>query len=109
MGSISKHWSAGSAPSRPSRVVHVLLQACESLAEAHATGLVHRDIKPANLYLCRLGLTYDFVKVLDFGLAKRGSEGGSAQTLLTAPETHDRHAGVHAAGTGLRRIDGRPW
>ena len=74
-------------PQPPSRVVHVLLQACESLAEAHATGLVHRDIKPANLHLCHLGLTYDFVKVLDFGLAKRGSDGGSAQTLLTAPET----------------------
>jgi serine/threonine protein kinase len=74
-------------PQPPSRVVHLLLQACESLAEAHASGLVHRDIKPGNLHLCRLGLTYDFVKVLDFGLAKRGSGGGSAQTLLTAPET----------------------
>jgi hypothetical protein len=74
-------------PQPPARVVHLLLQACESLAEAHASGLVHRDIKPANLHLCRLGLTYDFVKVLDFGLAKRGSGGGSAQTLLTAPET----------------------
>jgi hypothetical protein len=73
-------------PQPPSRVVHLLLQACESLAEAHASGLVHRDIKPANLHLCRLGLAYDFVKVLDFGLAKRGS-GESAQTLLTAPET----------------------
>jgi hypothetical protein len=74
-------------PQPPSRVVQLLLQACESLAEAHASGLVHRDIKPANLHLCRLGLTYDFVKVLDFGLAKRDSGGGSAQALLTAPET----------------------
>ncbi|MFT5433678.1 MAG: transcriptional regulator with GAF, ATPase, and Fis domain, partial [Myxococcota bacterium] len=37
------------------RVIHVLLQACRSLAEAHSNGLVHRDIKAANVYLCRLG------------------------------------------------------
>jgi serine/threonine protein kinase len=73
-------------PQPPSRVVHLLLQACESLAEAHASGLVHRDIKPANLHLCRLGLEYDFVKVLDFGLAKRDPMSSTAQTLLTAPE-----------------------
>ena len=48
----------------------LLRQACHSLAEAHAAGLVHRDIKPANLFVCRLGLDLDFVKVLDFGLVK---------------------------------------
>jgi serine/threonine protein kinase len=52
----------------PARVAHILLQACESLAEAHAAGLVHRDIKPGNIYLCHMGKSYDFVKVLDFGL-----------------------------------------
>ena len=70
----------------PARVVHLLRQACHSLAEAHASGLVHRDIKPANLHLCRLGLEYDFLKVLDFGLAKRDQRSATAQTLLTAPE-----------------------
>ncbi len=72
-------------PQPPARVVHLLLQACASLAEAHASGLIHRDIKPANLHLCRLGLDYDFIKVLDFGLAKRDQEAGR-QTLLTAPQ-----------------------
>jgi serine/threonine-protein kinase len=48
----------------------MLRQACHSLAEAHAAGLVHRDVKPANLFVCRLGLDLDFVKVLDFGLVR---------------------------------------
>jgi eukaryotic-like serine/threonine-protein kinase len=73
-------------PQPASRVVHVLRQACASLAEAHAAGMVHRDIKPANLHLCRLGLEYDFVKVLDFGLVKQDHRTASQQTLLTAPD-----------------------
>jgi serine/threonine-protein kinase len=52
------------------RAIHLLIQACDSLAEAHATGLVHRDVKPANILTCHWGLKWDFVKVLDFGLVK---------------------------------------
>ena len=67
------------------RVVSIMRQACESLAEAHARGLVHRDIKPANLHIGRLGLQDDFVKVLDFGLVKSigTREQPPAQTLAT--------------------------
>jgi serine/threonine-protein kinase len=57
-------------PVPPERVVHLLVQACDSLAEAHAVGLIHRDVKPANIVACHWGLMWDFVKVLDFGLVK---------------------------------------
>jgi serine/threonine-protein kinase len=68
------------------RVAYVLRQACHSLAEAHVAGLVHRDIKPANLHIGRLGLDYDFVKVLDFGLVKRQDGPSERDLQLTAPE-----------------------
>ena len=71
-------------PMAPGRMVHVLRQACESLAEAHAQGMVHRDVKPANVHLCRMGLEHDFVKVLDFGIVKSQHRNASGPTLATA-------------------------
>jgi serine/threonine-protein kinase len=52
------------------RAVHLVLQACDSLAEAHDRGLTHRDIKPANLFLSNLGPSGDYIKILDFGLVQ---------------------------------------
>jgi eukaryotic-like serine/threonine-protein kinase len=52
------------------RVVHILRQVCSSLQDAHLNGLVHRDVKPANVVISRAGTTFDFAKVLDFGLVK---------------------------------------
>jgi serine/threonine-protein kinase len=70
-------------PMPAARVSHLVRQACASLAEAHGVGLVHRDVKPANLMLCRYGLQYDFVKVLDFGLVGLDDEAQMDATKLT--------------------------
>ncbi len=58
----------GSQP--PSRVVAILRQMCHSLEEAHGKKIVHRDLKPSNVMLCQVAQVCDFVKVVDFGLAK---------------------------------------
>lgn len=68
-------------PLPEARAVHLLKQMCGSLAEAHAAGLIHRDVKPANVILTTRGGLHDFVKVLDFGLAKAAEH---ANTNLTS-------------------------
>ncbi len=70
-------------PIPPERVVHILRQICHSLSEAESCGLVHRDVKPANIFLCRYGEDHDFVKVLDFGIAKVVHEASEAPTAIT--------------------------
>jgi serine/threonine-protein kinase len=67
-------------PLAPERTVYVLLQVCGALGEAHSRGIIHRDIKPPNIFLTQRGGLYDFVKVLDFGLAKQ-MEGEGAEDL----------------------------
>jgi hypothetical protein len=67
-------------PLPPRRAVHILDQASRALAEAHDRGIVHRDVKPANLFVTTAGGESDFVKLLDFGVAKLTREGKSSLT-----------------------------
>ena len=57
-------------PIAPQRVVKILIQCCASLAEAHSIGIIHRDIKPDNVFLLNMAGSPDFVKLLDFSVAK---------------------------------------
>src|SRR5579864_2887467 len=69
------------------RVERIMQQICGSLEEAHGRGIVHRDLKPDNVVLVDRAGQKDFVKVLDFGIAKRSNEADQSEQKLTQQGT----------------------
>ncbi len=114
-----------SGPLPPARVVHFGIQACRSLAEAHAAGIVHRDVKPANLFASDDTGEADHLKVLDFGIARSSSSGATTTNVVAgtpaymAPEAFwsgaaDARSDVYSLGatmyfllTGTAPFEGR--
>jgi serine/threonine protein kinase len=74
------------APLEWKRIFKILIEMCSSLAEAHSQGIVHRDLKPENVYLESRPGNPEFVKILDFGIAKvmRGDSIDPQSPQLTA-------------------------
>ncbi|MCB9739649.1 MAG: serine/threonine protein kinase [Deltaproteobacteria bacterium] len=70
------------APLDPVRAMHIAIGVLKSLSEAHAAGLVHRDLKPGNIFLVNVHGEDDFVKLIDFGIAK-SVEGGDDDLTRT--------------------------
>ena len=87
------------------RAVPILVQVCDALDQAHELGVVHRDLKPENLMLVKRGRQEDFVKVLDFGIAKLQSTMSNRKTATgVIIGTPDYMAPEQAGGDN---IDGR--
>lgn len=62
------------------QALYMIRQVLKSLAEAHAKGIIHRDLKPDNIFVCDIYGEKDFVKVIDFGIAKFLEAGGAELT-----------------------------
>jgi eukaryotic-like serine/threonine-protein kinase len=114
----------GDGAQPPGRVVHLLVQAAEALAEAHGVGLIHRDVKPANIVVCRHDRRPDPVKVVDFGLVRKvGMSDPAVSTTdaiagtplylspeaITTPDGIDARSDLYALGAvGYFLLTGTP-
>lgn len=74
-------------PLAPELALQIAAQACSALAAAHQKGIIHRDMKPQNLLLAKAADGSEWVKVIDFGIAKVREEAGLGITGMITSAT----------------------
>jgi serine/threonine protein kinase len=107
----------------PARAAQITIQICKALEAAHAAGVIHRDLKPENIFLVAREGRADFVKVLDFGIARNVEQDSSRLTNpgiamgtpeYMAPEQAmgglaDRRSDIYSVGALLyEMVTGQP-
>lgn len=68
----------------PSRAARLIIQACHAVAEVHRQNIIHRDVKPENLFVTKLADGTEWIKLLDFGVAKFSASPDGDERPLTA-------------------------
>ncbi|RLB55534.1 MAG: serine/threonine protein kinase [Deltaproteobacteria bacterium] len=101
------HLVESGGPLTLARTVHIMDQACDALGAAHAKGIVHRDLKPENIFLVTRRGDPDFVKVLDFGIAKFLEKSPHAAKTQTGMSVGTPYYMSPEQAEGRKGIDGR--
>lgn len=102
------HQHVGLSPMDELRTIKILKQACSAVAEAHDFGIIHRDLKPQNFLLTEFRGDEDFLKILDFGIAKIQYPDDREQTDLTEAGTvHGTPEFISPEQARAEQLDGR--